>query len=196
MLRKNIAPVVATILSGLLFIIIGSCFSAFLYNKEMIRVENPKVLVANGISVYNEEEKVVETLKLSKLKLGLKPATGEEDAETNIPSTITDKQGSEGLYGKLLVHAPAGAKIVINNIIIESNKSQDEINKERKNIMVSVKEVDKSTKSLLEESVELGTINSSNDKQTLTFYIWLSGKATDVLESSTISFDINFKAIN
>ena len=193
MLRKNIAPVIATILTGILFIVIGSCFSAFLYKKEIIKVEDPKIITNSNIEVFNSDNDKIINLKLSKLELGLKPSTGEEDKETGIPATVSDKKGSEGLFGKVLVYAPTGAKILINNIIISSNKDEDKIAEERENIMVSVKEIKQSTKSLDKDSVELGEIDASSEKTELTFYVWLSGKASKVLESARISFDIVFQ---
>lgn len=189
--RKNIAATVTTILCALTFIVIGSCFSAFVYKKEMIKVENPVFNVGEGISVYNENgEKTIEVLELSKMKLGLKPATGEEDSVTNIPTTVTDKQGSEGQYGKFKLYAPSGATISITNIQIESQEREEDIKEERKNIMVSIKELDDSTASLEEETVILGSTEANEDRHLLTFFVWLSGKTSDKLEASKISFDI------
>ena len=196
MLRKNIAPVVATILTGLLFIIIGSCFSAFLYKDEIVKVMNPRLLTSSNIKIYDAEgDKETTVLKFSKMKQGLKPATGEEDTETNIPITITDKQGSEGHYGKIKVLAPEGAKIFVKNIQINSKEKDEEIDKERENLMIAIKEIKESTKSLKEESVSLGSLAASNEKVELTFYVWLSNKASDILEASSISFDISFETI-
>lgn len=196
MLRKNIAPVMATVLSGMLFIIIGSCFSAFLYRKEIIKVENPKVVFSSDIVVYDEGgEKTIEEINLSKMKLGLKPATGDEDSETNIPTTISDKQGSEGHYGKVMVYAPSGVKIVVTDIIIESEESKEKIKEERKNLMLAVKEIDESATNLYEDRIEVGSLTPNQDKKVLTFYVWLSAKATDILEASTISFKVNFEPL-
>lgn len=197
MLRKNVAPVVATILSCLLFIIIGSCFSAFLYKNEIIKVENPKIFKSENIIIYEEKgEDIITEIKLSKMKLGLKPATGEEDSETNIPSTIVDKQGSEGHYAKIMVMAPEGCKIVLSDIVINSKCKEEEIKEERKNIMVAIKEIKNSAKNLSLEQVELGIISPSNENIPLTFYVWLSGKASDILEASIIKFKVNFLDLN
>jgi len=198
MSRRNTAATITTILCAILFIVIGSSFSAFVYKKELIKVENPGFILAQGITVYTVEgDKEIQELELSKMKLGLKPATGEEDKETNIPSTVTDTKGSEGQYGKFKVYAPSGAKIFITNISIESKEDAEIIMKERENIMVSIKEIDKSTKSLQEEEVELGSTSATNeDRQTLTFMVWISGKVSNKLSASTISFDIRIDNLN
>lgn len=194
MLRKNIAPVMATILSALLFIIIGSCFSAFLYQKEIIKVKDPQIIKASNIVVYDKNgEEEINILKLSKLKLGLKPATGEEDKETNIPSTITEKKGGEGHYVKFQLYAPDGAKIYVTEIVVQGKKPEDKIQEERKNIMVAIKEIDQSANSLESDKVFLGEVSESEGKVQMTLYVWLSGKASDVLESSTISFKVSFE---
>ena len=61
--------------------------------------------------------------------------------------------------------------------------------------MVAIKGIDGSTKSLAGDKIELGTVPASEDKEEYTFFIWLSGKAGDKLESSTISFDITFEEV-
>ena len=195
--RKNVAMTVTTILCALTFIIIGSCFSAFIYKNEVIKVENPKVVKAQNIEVFSSDgDKVVEKLELSKMKLGLKPATGEEDAVTSIPTTVTDKQGSEGQYAKFKLFAPSGASIYITNVVIENKKEKaDVIAAERENIKVAIKEIDKSSKSLAEEKVFLGSVEANEERMEYTFLIWLSGKVSDKLESSTISFNISFEPL-
>ena len=73
--RNNTAITITTILCALFFIVVGSCFSAFLYAGEIVKVENPKIVASQGISVFDESgNKSIETLELSKMKLGLKPA--------------------------------------------------------------------------------------------------------------------------
>ena len=197
MSRKDIGKVITTILTALTFIIIGSTFSAFVYRKELIEVKNPKVILAEGVNVYDENgEKEISELELSKMKLGLKPTTGEEDAETNIPTTVTDKQGSEGQYAKFAVLAPAGVNVYITNVKIESKEDENKIKEERKNIMVAIKELDESTSSLEKDKTLLGKINAGQEKQTMTFYVWLSSKVSDILESSEISFEISFEALS
>ena len=196
MYKKNLATTMAAILSALTFIVIGSCFSAFLYKDEIVKVENPKVFLSEGMAIFDEEgDKTIDELKLSTMKLGLKPATGEEDPVTNIPSTITDKQGTEGVYSKFKFYAPSGAKVVIKNIEIQSKNDPEKAKEERKNICVAIKQVEGSTVRLDQEEVSLGNLLVSDERQEYTLLIWLCGKAGNDLEGSTISFDINFEEI-
>lgn len=194
MRRKNLAACVATILSAMLFIIVGSSFTTFLYKGQMITVENPKVVTAEGITVFNSKgDKQVNSLKLSDMKLGIKPATGEEDAETNIPSTVMDKKGSEGYYSTFKLYAPSGANIYVTNIKIEGKKKDAE--KEREHIMVAIKQINGPAKSLDGEKVLLGAASASDERIEYTFYVWLSGKTGENIKGAKISFDISFESI-
>ena len=196
MVRKNTAATVTTLLCAMLFIVIGSCFSAFVYKGKIIEVKNPNFVLAAGIAVYSGNgDKQINSLELSKMKLGLKPATGEEDVETGIPTTITDKQGSEGQYAKFTLYAPNGCIIYITNIAIKSEKTQEEIMEERENIMVSIKELDGKATSLKEDKVELGRTSATDERQPLTFFIWLKKGAGSGLEASKISFDISIELL-
>ncbi len=197
MRRKNLATTVATMLCALLFIVIGSCFSSFIYKREIIKVLDPPLVLAEGMAVFDADgDKSITKLKLSSMKLGLKPATGEEDAETNIPSTVHSRKGSEGQYATFKVYVPSGAKVVIKNIKIESKEKEEDIKKERENIKVAIKEFEDGAKSLTEDEVTLGNVDASDERQELTFYVWLSAKAGDVLKASTISFEIHFESLS
>ena len=129
------------------------------------------------------------------MKLGLKPATGEEDSVSNIPSTVTDEQGTEGVYAKFKIQSSQVVKIVIRNINIETKEDQEKVNKERKNICVAIKELENSAVSLEKDQVVLGDISASSEMKEYTLLVWLCGKAGDDLEGSTISFDLNFENV-
>ncbi|MBQ7467121.1 MAG: hypothetical protein IJS74_03520 [Clostridia bacterium] len=196
MKRENLAKTVTVILSTLLFIVIGSCFSAFLYKYEMVEVENPKVFLSDDMQLFNADgDKVIDELSFSKMSLGLKPTTGEEDAETNIPITVNDRQGSEGVYAKCNIFAPSGATVKLKNIKFDATENQDKIEQERDNVFVAVKEIDESAVSLENGEAFLGTLPASDEKQLCTFYVWLSAKTGDVFKAVKISFDIYFENI-
>lgn len=195
MFRRNLATTICVILSALTFITVGSCFSAFLYKREIVKVENPQIILADGVKVYNLDDKEVNSLELSTMKLGLKPATGEEDSVSNIPSTVTDEQGTEGVYAKFKIQSSHDVKIVIKNIKIETKEDQEKVDKERKNICVAIKELEGGAVSLEKDQAVLGNISASSEMKEYTFLVWLCGKAGDDLEGSTISFDLNFEKI-
>lgn len=194
--RNNTAITITTILCALFFIVVGSCFSAFLYAGEIVKVENPKIVASQGISVFDESgNKSIETLELSKMKLGLKPATGEEDATSKIPATVHDHKGSEGVFAKFKLLAPAGAKIYVSNIRFSGKADEKVVEKERENIKVAISEISGSTTSIAKDKVLLGEVQASEEKTKYTFLIWLSSAISEKFNSETISFDLIFEPL-
>jgi len=192
--RDNFAKTAVTILCAMLFIVIGSCFSAFLYKNEVVKILDPNILRASDIRVFNKSgDKEIDKLNLPEMKLGLKPATGEEDVETGIPSTVHDKKGSEGVYGTFRLYAPSGANIYITNITVKCKHGDDIAKSERENIKVSVSKIKDSTTSLKEDKVFLGSAPASEERVEYTLYVWLTSKISEDFDSSTISFDLSFE---
>jgi len=103
--KKSTAVSVVAVLSILLFAIIGSSFMAYMYKDEKVEVLSPRLVINNGVSVTDLSNNNITSLKFSEIKLGLKPATGELDVETKVPVTVTDKNGSEGIYSKFKIFA-------------------------------------------------------------------------------------------
>lgn len=193
MKRKSLAATVVVLLSTLVFAVIGVCFTTFVYSKTKIEVQNIKVN-AIGIGVFKDKElkEKCDKLKLSDMELGLKPATGEIDKETLIPSTITDEGTSEGYYAKVYVPAGTAFKVVINGINIETKKNKIEAEEQRKNIFVAIKNVKNATKSLKENEVELASFQNTTETQELTFLIWMGSLSGEELAGAKISFTLNF----
>lgn len=192
--KNNTAITVTTILCALFFIVVGSCFSAFLYADEMVKIEKVNIVTAESVFVFDKDGKnEIEKLELSTMKLGLKPATGEEDATTKIPTTVHDKQGTEGVFAKFKVKAENGAKIYVTNIKFSGDVSEKVIEEERENIMVSISQISESTNSLKEEKVLLGELQGSDEKVDLTLFVWLSASISDKFNSESISFDLLFE---
>ena len=142
---------------------------------------------------YDKElKKTAKELKLSNMDIGLKPATGEVDSESHIPSTITDEGTSEGYYSTVYVKAGGDFKVFVKNIKIESKHDELLVKDERKNIFIAIKDIEKSAKSIEENQVELASFSNPKETEKLTFFIWLSSFASDELEGAKISFDIEF----
>lgn len=195
--KKSIAASTVIIFSALVFAVIGSCFSAFVFDKTKILVQNVAVSTSTGIDVFQDKDLKSKTtsLKLSSMSLGLRPATGEIDAETMIPSTVSDKNTSEGYYSIVYVSASQNYKIIVKNVVIETEKNQIQVDEEKKNIFISIKDVKNSTKSLEKSETEIVLFEDVAQTQKLTFLIWLSSFADEVLEGAKISFEICFEAV-
>lgn len=195
--KKSVSASILVIFLALVFAVIGACFSAFVYKDKMIKFEEIKIVAASGINIFDDKEMThnVMKMKLSDMKLGLKPATGELDAETKIPSTVTSDNTSEGYYETLYVKSDSAYKIVINNIKIENKKDKEKAEEERENIFVSIKGIANSTKSLKDDVVELAVIDSGFEQNEFVFMFWLSSFSGEELVGSKISFTIEFVKI-
>ena len=193
--KKNIATTCILLLCSVLFAVVGSTFMNLLYEKNKIVVEDPKVVVAEGILVYNSQDEnktQIQTIEFSDMNLGLKPVTGQLDKETNIPSTVTNKKGTEGLYAAIKITAQAGLKIQVTNIIISSEQDSEKIEAERKNMWIALKDIKDSAKTLEADVVNLTSLNQELKDQEFVILFWLGGNADKILKGAIISFEMHF----
>lgn len=192
--KKNIATTIVLVLSSLLFATVGSTFMNLLYEKNKIVVENPQVVASPGISIYksdDESKTQITQLEFNSMSLGLKPVTGEADENTSIPSTVTEKKGTEGLYAQIKISAPAGLTIKVANLQIDGQEEIEKLQKERKNLWVALKDVEDSAKNLEQSEVVLHTESQQIKDKEYVFFFWLSGDGK-ALKGAKISFDVQF----
>ena len=194
--KKSVSATILVLYLALTFSVIGVCFSVFVYKETRILIKEVSI-VTNGISVYGDKElkNQATTLKLSNMDLGLKPATGKIDVDSQIPSTITDDGTSEGCYACLYVPAGTNFKITIKNIKIEDTKNVNAANEDRKNIFVALKDVSNAMKSLEEDTIELAKFENINETTKITVLIWLGSLAGEELVGANISFSLQFDKI-
>lgn len=192
--KKSVAATLLVIYLSLVFAVIGASFMAFVYKDTKIEIKSIALRASSGIEIFEDKElsKPIAELKLSKQELGLKPATGEPDAESQIPSTIDDTGTSEGYYASVFVKANAGFKILIKDVKIETEHDQIAANEERKNIYISIKDIKNSTKTLEKDETELAKFEDVSQSYNLTFLIWLGSLSGEELEGSKISFTLEF----
>ena len=164
---------------------------AFIYPTKKIVVNDPKINKIEGITLTNSDGEEIESLKLSSSKLGLKPATGEEDKDYEIPTTVTDKVGSEGLYSTFYLTSSVNWKLYVTNVKIESPQ---DATIEREHIKVGLKDVKNSSQTLKEDKTLIASGEPASEPQEFTFYVWLHGAAGESLVGAKISFDLTFEA--
>jgi len=197
-MKKNSvsASLLILYLAGL-FAVVGSCFYTFVFKGKQIKLESVSVVAASGISVYNDKEKKQKStsLELSDMEIGLKPATGDLDKETQIPSTINDEGTSEGYYATIFVDSSKNYKVVIKNIKIESDKDELLVKDERKNIFVAIKDIEGTTTDLDKDEIVLVTFSDVTETQQLTFLFWLGSLAGEDLQGAKISFELSFESV-
>ena len=195
--KKSVSATILILFLALLFSVIGSCFSMFVYKDSRTLVSAVGLVSEGDIKFYKDEKltKEVKGLKLSDMELGLKPATGKVDAETQIPSTIDDRGTSEGYYSTIYVKTTGNFRITLANIKIETDHDELVVKEERKNIFVGIQDVKNSVKTLENDGVEVCRFSDVSEPVKLTFLIWLGSFASDELEGAKISFDIKFVKI-
>ena len=195
--KKSVSATILILFLALFFSVVGSCFSLFVYKYSRTLVKTVGLVSDESIEIYSDEKltKQVTKLKLSDMELGLKPATGEVDAETQVPSTVDDNGTSEGYYSTIFVKSSGNFRLSINNIKIKSDHDELLIKEERKNIYVGIKDLKNSVKTLENDGVEICRYSDVSQPIKITFLIWLGSFASDELEGAEINFDINFVAI-
>lgn len=194
--KKNIATTIVLLLCSALFTVVGSSFMNFMYKENRIMVEDPKINVSSKVLVYDAKDDTktqLTKLEFSDADMGLKPVTGECDADTCIPSTVTDKTGSEGIYTTFKITAPAGLKIVVSNIQINTNEEKvDDVQAQREYMWLAIKdEIDTATNLKEDESIII-TFDDPLEDSEYTLLFWLDGKTDKILKGAKISFDISF----
>ena len=195
--KKSVSATILILFLSLFFAVVGSSFYYFEYYSKRTLVENIGLVYDDKIEIFHDKEfkKSADKLKLSDMEIGLKPATGEVDAETQTPSTITDEGTSEGYYATVYVKSQGNFRIQLTNIQIDSDHDELLIKEERKNIFVGIKDLKNSVKTLESDGVEICRDSNVVEPVKITFLIWLGAFASDELEGAKISFDIKFVSI-
>ena len=188
--KKSVAVCVTAILYIMLFAVIGSCFMAFKYEDEKVIVNDPDLIVGENIFVYDSKtNQSINKLTFSEVKLGLKPVTGELAHDTKIPVTVTDQNGSEGIYAIFKITTNTTCNIKVKNLQVVGNEKLD-LSKERKNIWLALKGVDDSAKNLEDNVTVLAKVENASEGREYTLFFWLSSVASEDFEMCTISFDV------
>jgi len=194
--KKSVSATILVLYLALTFSVIGICFSVFVYKDTRILIEKVSIK-SNGVSVYGDKDlkNIAEKLELSNIDLGLKPATGKIDSETQIPSTITDEETSEGCYATVYVPSGVNFKVVVTDIEIKTENNLVEVEEDRDNIFIAIKDVSNTVKTLENDEIELAIFQNNNETLKITFLIWVGSLADEVLAGANISFSIYFDKI-
>ena len=195
--KKSVSASLLIVYLASLFALVGSCFYAFVFKDKQIKVESVNILTVEGVSVFNDKDKKEQStsLNLSNMELGIRPATGEINQETQVPSTINDTNTSEGYYAKVFVDANKNYKIIIKDIKVKTQKNEIDAKEQLKNVFISLKDIKNTTKALEEDEFELVNFQDVSETQELVFLIWLGALADDVLQGAKISFSLSFEEI-
>lgn len=182
--KKTIATTITGILILVLIICVGATLSAFKVQKEKVEVKSIEIFAKDNTSVTNESGESITELKVISSGLGVRPATGEEDNTTQVPSTINDNIGSEGAYATCFINTTTNwcIKLVSCSLTAGEDENLD-------NIRIAV--LDKKSKAI--KGSEVGaclTKRESVQNLEVTIVVWLDADAKKSIASADIKIQL------
>ena len=179
--KKTIATTISGILILVFIIVIGATLSAFKVDKQKVEVKSIIVEAESGIIVTDKKGNEIKELEIKSSAVGVRPATGKEDSDTHIPSTINDTIGTEGAYACFKVKSERDYKIVLISCMLTVGHEQN-----IDNIRIAL--LDDKSESV--KGSEVGQVlgeGKADDKDEVTVVVWLDADT----EKSIASSDIN-----
>ncbi len=179
--KKNIATTISGLLILIFIVVIGTTLSAFKVDKLKVEVKSIKVEAENGIFVIDEKGNSISDLEVKSSKVGVRPATGEEDSSTHIPSTINDSVGTEGAYATFKIKSEKEYKMVLLDCKLTAGEEEN-----LDNVRIAI--MDKKSESV--KGSELGavlTVGVAPEPKETVIVVWLDADTTKSIASSDIS---------
>ena len=182
--KKTIATTISGILILALIISIGATLSAFKVSKEKVEVKSIVVKADTGISITDKDGKQLESLKINSSSIGVRPATGEEDNKTQVPSTINDNIGTEGAYALFYISTDRPWCIVLNSCSLTAGEDENLDN-------VRMALLDKKSEAVKGDEIgkTLGCGEGCQDKE-ITVAVWLDADAKKSIASADIHIEL------
>lgn len=180
--RRDAGYAAAYFLSFLFLAIIGVCFSTFVDAKRRVEVVAIDVTAEEGILVQNWGDKGKEqitTLSVKSPKVGVKPASGELNTQTDIPYTVSSEVSSEGAFAKFQITSDSAFEIFLQSC---SGVPESEL----ANVKIAVDGSEKHPHSLADVGQVIEEKEGKEEPQKFTALIWLDSHAGKDLVGSKI----------
>lgn len=182
--KKTIATTVAGLLILALIICVGATLSAFKVQKEKVEVKAIAITTSDGISVKNKKGEDITELKVISSGLGVRPATGEEDNTTQVPSTINDNIGSEGAYAVCYINSDSEWCIRLSSCTLTAGEEEN-----LDNIRIAV--LDKKSEAIKgSEAGKCLTKGEPTKNKEVTVVVWLDADAKKSIASADIKIQL------
>lgn len=182
--KKTIATTIAGVLILVLIISLGATLSAFKVQKQKVEVKSISVVSGDEISVTNKKGKKIEELEIKSSKVGVRPATGDEDKNTGIPSTINDAIGTEGAYAEFFVKSDKNWCVKLLYCSLSSGESEN-----LENVRIAVMD----EKSSGVKGSDIGAILTTNENikdSKVVVVVWLDADTTKSIASADIKIGL------
>lgn len=185
--KKTIATSMFCVLILIFIVSIGATLSAFKVSKEKVEVKSITVEAGEGVLVADKDGNAITSLKVKSSKIGVRPATGEEDGDTGIPSTINDAVGTEGAYATFFVSSDEDFVIVLNGCTLTQG-SEDNLD----NVKIAV--MDDSSKTV--SGTDMGAViisKSACKKKEMSIVVWLDADTTKTVAGADVLITIGIQ---
>ncbi|MBP3630379.1 MAG: hypothetical protein J6J23_02700 [Clostridia bacterium] len=179
--KKTIATTISGILILIFIIITGATLSAFKVQKEKVEVKSIRVQGESGILVTDKKGNEIVELEIKSSAVGVRPATGEEDSITHVPSTINDSVGTEGAYASFFIKSEKDFQIVL--ISCELTEGYEE---NIENVRIAL--LDDESDSIKGSDVgHILGVGKATQKDKITIAVWLDADTNKSIASGDIN---------
>lgn len=178
--KKTIATTISGLLILIFIIVIGATLSAFKVQKQKVEVKSIKVEAESGILITDKKGKEIVDLEIKSSDVGIRPATGEEDCTTHVPSTINDSVGTEGAYACFKVVSENDFQIILVSCTLSAGHEENIDN-------IRIASLD--DKSECVKGSELGKVvgdGEATDGDEIIIAVWLDADTTKTIASGDI----------
>lgn len=184
MYKKTVATTILCFLVLIFLVGTGATISAFGVAPKKVEVKSIKILANSGIIIRSEDGEEIDSLEIKSSSVGVRPATGEEDGKTSIPTTVNDQVGTEGAYGVFKLSSTKAWKIILSSCVLTNGGDEN-----LENIRIAIMEDDAEAKS----GIEVGKVLYSGDAvedRCMVVVVWLDKDTTKSVEGADIIVEL------
>lgn len=184
--KKTVATTILCFIILIFFVMVGATISTYGVEPKKVEVKKITLVCDDGITVRDANMNVVEELSVKSSAVGVRPATGEEDSITSIPTTVNDQVGTEGAYATFKLASNQSWKIILDNCSLTTGEEEN-----LENVRVAIMEKD--AKAI--KGSEIGSVLYSGDAvedKCFVVVVWLDKDTTNSIVGADISLKLKF----
>lgn len=186
--KKTVAVFMLSALIIVFIVSIGATLSTYKVSRERVEVEKITIMAGSGIKITNKDGVVVSELDIKSSEVGVRPATGEEDSETSIPTTVNDTVGTEGAYACFKLSSESNWEIRLVSCFL-TNGANENLN----NVRIAIMEEENEPVCGCDNGAILARGEAIKDKE-MVVVAWLDKDTTKSIKGAKISFEIEVVA--
>lgn len=185
--KKTVATTIFSCLIVAFIISIGATISAFKVSNEKVCVNSIVVEKGVGVSVSNKKGIELSSLDVKSSAVGVRPATGEENNDTSIPTTVNDAVGTEGAYAYFNLTTEGAYDIILKSCSLSCGKENLD------NVRVAIMEEKNDPISGSDFGAVLATSAEKAQEKEVVVVVWLDKTTTKSIAGAKIDVVIEIK---